>query len=61
MNRTEVNYDSEEWEKSVARVIHHLRDIRPPGCVNLQLIQDYHSEMRACFEALDGPLYTFCM
>lgn len=61
MNRTEANYENDEWEKNVVKLIHYLREVKPPSCTNFQLIQDYYRNMKECYENLDGPLYTLCM
>ena len=45
----------------MVRVMQRVRDIAPPSCTNLQLIQEYYSGVRECLEHSEGAVYNFAM
>jgi len=60
-NRTEANFEAEDFDIAIDQLILGLRSIPQPPCLNAKLMSKYFSDMRKYFSGLDGPFHRLCL
>ena len=60
-NRTEANFEAEDFDIAIDQLILGLRTIPQPPCLNAKLMSKYFSDMRKYFSGLDGPFHRLCL